>query len=104
MKKQLRILVDEEFGYRTWIWTPQISDRERFLKWFENVDQSTRMDSFFNPTILPGLWQEVSDDEEIDLKSIDGHAYLHYDNDCFVSIGEKTARWTSSNREISNTY
>ena len=56
MQKTIRILVDEEYGYRTWVWTPQQSDPDTFIEWFESLDLATRMDAFHNPTILPGVW------------------------------------------------
>lgn len=99
---KIRILVDEEFGYRTWIWEPNFSKTKDFLTWFSSIDASTRMDTFYNPTILPGIWREVSDEEEIDLKGITGHAYLHTDEDSFVQIGDDTARWSVSNRIATN--
>ena len=104
MQKTIRILVDEEYGYRTWVWTPQQSDPDIFIGWFESVDAATRMDAFHNPTILPGVWKEVEDSEEINLNSIDGHAYMNYTDSSQVYIGDRCARWASKNTPLQEIY
>ena len=98
---RIKILVDEEFGYRTWVWEPTFNTHSDFMDWFEGVDKSTQMDAFFNPSILPGLWWEIQDDEEVDMSRISGHAHIHHDGDTYVNIGERYARWGAVSEQVS---
>jgi hypothetical protein len=62
---QAIVLLDEEYGYRTWVWYTEMSDEGLKMYW-EGL--KTVSDFFFNPRMLPGTlipwWPDSGNPEE----------------------------------------
>ena len=56
----MRLLIEEEYGYRQWVWTPQQETTKDLVNYWLNLDPNF-FDSmvFLSPTNLIGIWQEL---------------------------------------------
>ena len=85
-KKDFLVLLDEEYGYRSWFWFPSMSVSE-LEKWWKKLDSVEPY--FMTPKPLPGGLYQASEDE-IDLflaleKSGKYYmAHTHCDDDSFL--------------------
>lgn len=60
MSNGVRVLVDEEYGYRYWIWDTGLSENE-LAEWF--LSQNGEESEAFEPHHLFGSIREVSEDD-----------------------------------------
>jgi hypothetical protein len=49
----IEIFVNEEYGYRTWIWRPNMTEEE-FISWWDSLTESDIIKYYFNLKSLPG--------------------------------------------------
>tara|TARA_B100000900_G_C20593462_1_gene722451 strand:+ start:556 stop:894 length:339 start_codon:yes stop_codon:yes gene_type:complete len=99
----MKLLIDEEFGYRYWEWTPRETTAEALLKYMETIDKD-----FFekwvtaHPSNLMGTWKELSlhegatkqeedwhFEEVLNDKNYDGSGHLHMFEDSYITINGK---------------
>jgi hypothetical protein len=67
----MRILIDEEFGYRHWEWIPHVNQKCALREFVENIDSHQFSDIYHDITLLGGMWRELrlrenATDEEVD--------------------------------------
>jgi len=53
MNNEFKIFLNEEYGYRTFMWTPGMSESE-FIDWWQNLNDSDIIKYYFNINALPG--------------------------------------------------
>ena len=49
----IEIFVNEEYGYKTWMWRPNMTEEE-FISWWESLTESDIIKYYFNIKSLPG--------------------------------------------------
>lgn len=49
----IEIFVNEEYGYKTWIWRPNMTEQE-FISWWESLTETDIIKYYFNIRSLPG--------------------------------------------------
>lgn len=76
---QVIVLLEEEYGYRTWIWHTGMSEAE-IVEWWKNLE--TVSPYFFTPVGLPGTLKERDWDEDLPETTWSGH--IHEDGDSFL--------------------
>ena len=96
--KEVKVLLDEEYGYRMWEWRTGMSE-EQLIAWWKA--QPSMKDHYFNPnTTLPGKIKRVEArapkrgewtghihmDDDSFLKSPDGVEYVHAGYETTTSI------------------
>ena len=99
MSEELCVLLDEEFGYRTFFWYPNMSPSD-FTAWWEGLDSvegyTTCQEDHGTP--LPGKLVEVDTDEQWDkwteLYTVGDLIFCSFfnDGDSFLRTGGKTYR------------
>lgn len=55
----IEIFLNEEYGYRTWVWKPKMTEEE-FVGWWESLTETDIIKYFFNIRTLPGILTEHS--------------------------------------------
>ena len=91
----MRILIDEEFGYRFWIWEPTQKTAEELTELWTSLDPSAFETIYFNPPKgLGGVWTEIhsNDSHFLDLtdrQNYDGNGHIHTYEDSYLNIGGK---------------
>ncbi len=99
----MKLLIDEEFGYRYWQWTPRETTAEALLKYMGTIDKD-----FFkkwvtaHPSNLMGTWKELvlpdnatkqeEDeyfDEVLNYENYDGNGHIHMFEDSYITINGK---------------
>ena len=108
----MRILIEDEYGYRQWVWTPQQENAEKLISYWQNLDEN-----FFDsivllcPTYLTGIWQELkmpmganSAEEDwyytqiLNKDNYDGFGHIHEFCDSYLTLkGKKYALSQVSN-------
>ena len=86
----MRILVEEDSGYRNWIWTPVAEDEHQLVMWWKSTMTSTYVDEFvfYDITEMEGDWEELesSFDLRID-EDFDGYASINNSHNTTLKIG-----------------
>jgi len=88
----MRILVNEEFGYRHWIWNPSVEDKDELVNWWRSTMTVEYVDEFvfYDITEMEGEWEEVdSFDSRID-EDYDGYAEIHTSENTQLRLGKDT--------------
>ena len=99
----MKLLIDEEFGYRYWEWTPREETAEALLEYMRTINKD-----FFkkwvtaHPSNLMGVWKELflpeqaSKEEEdmyfgevLNYKNYDGNGHIHMFEDSYITINGK---------------
>jgi hypothetical protein len=96
----IEIFVNEEYGYKTWIWNPNMTEQE-FVSWWESLTETDIIKYYFNIKSLPGnikptkVKQIASTSESQarmagDPKSYQPYYYCHMHDidDTFMCIGK----------------
>ncbi len=84
----LTVFVQEEYGYREWIWKPNMTKQE-LQTWWDNNDPE---DFFFNPSAAPGKWTLIETDREFDdwargwNSTVTNRAHFHEKNDSWLEL------------------
>jgi hypothetical protein len=99
----MRLLIEEDFGYRYWAWSPQQKTVPDLLNYWRNLDPNF-FDSlvFANPTTLVGIWQELklpmgaNEEEEtwfyqeiLNRENYDGFGHIHNFCDSHLELNGK---------------
>ena len=42
----MRILVDEEYGFRNWIWIPDVENEDQLVEWWRSTMTAEYVDEF----------------------------------------------------------
>ena len=51
--KNIEIFLEEDNGYKTWIWSPKMTEEE-FVNWWSNLTDTDIIKYYFNIRSLPG--------------------------------------------------
>lgn len=93
----MRILVEEEYGYRHWEWIPHTSAKCELLEFWNQIDGSQFQHIFHDVTLLGGMWRELIEPEEeeqavwfyrevINRNNYDGYAHIHEIHDSYLCM------------------
>jgi len=79
----IRLLLDEEYGYRSWVWDSGMSAKE-LISWWKNLHSV--MIGFFDPRKLPGSFMEIEDKvfDQLDVDPRWWRGHIHTDEDSFI--------------------
>ena len=78
-RKTVKVLLDEECGYKMWEWSSEMSE-EQLIEWWKA--QPSMKDHYFNPhTTLPGKLKRV---EAREPKAGEWSGHIHMDDDSFL--------------------
>jgi len=104
----MRILIDEEYGYRHWEWIPHVNAKCALKEFLEGIDANQFADIYNDITLLGGMWRELrpkkdATDEELDYfysetlnrDKYDACGHLHELHDSYVCFraGENETEW-----------
>lgn len=81
---QVIVLLEEEYGYRNWIWYTGMSETE-LIEWWKNLRSVDPY--FFTPVGLPGTLTEIESDEdeaEAEALKTTWRGHIHEDEDSFL--------------------
>lgn len=53
MNNNIELFLNEEYGYRTFIWKPEMTE-DQFVNWWSNLTDSDIIKYYFNINTLPG--------------------------------------------------
>ena len=84
----MRIRVEEEYGYRDWIWTTPFEEEWELVDWWKSNMTPEFVDEFvfYDITEIEGEWEET-EYSEYDEKEFDGMAHVHESHDTWISVG-----------------
>jgi hypothetical protein len=107
MNKNIEVFLNEEFGYRTFKWEPQMNEDE-FVSWWQNLNDSDIIKYYFNINSLPGKLTAVNAVKNGNAKvRVSGdprnetpHYYCHFHDvdDSFIEIGESRMAYRRTSR------
>ena len=93
----MRILIDEEYGYRYWEWIPQAETPASLRDLWDSLDETEWKNILHDITTLPGLWRllELKEnatkveedwfyDEVINPNNYDGGGHIHDSTDSYI--------------------
>ena len=84
---KLNVLLMEEYGYRYWLWQPEMS-AQQLEEWWQNLE--TMWDYILSPRNLPGQIFESSGNKigflyrELDEEGMHYTAHIHVDDDSYL--------------------
>lgn len=103
----IEVFLNEEYGYKTWIWYPNMNEEE-FTSWWEALTDSDVIKYYFNIHSLPGTLKEYVEKspgnaqrrEYGDPTSHRPYYYCHFHDvyDSYISIGSENRRFRSRAR------
>lgn len=109
-KNTIEVFLNEEYGYKTWIWRPNMSEDE-FVLWWNGLTETDIIKYYFNITALPGTLKEYSKDKKIvtgtaqrrehgDPISHRPYYYCHFHDvdDSYISVGTDNYRFRNRSR------
>ena len=76
------VMIEEEYGYRYWIWEPR-KTREELIEWWRAVESTDAY--LFSPASLPG---KVTQIRKVRQKSCLWYCHLHMNRDSFLKTPE----------------
>jgi len=91
----MKILVEEEYGYRYWLWEVKTKTKNAIQKYFEKVVKMGDVDDeYWYCTGLPsdhfiGEWKQLEWEEYktlVDIDEHDGAAHIHEQHDSWIGI------------------
>jgi hypothetical protein len=102
-KNTVEVFLNEEYGYKCWIWRPNMNEEE-FSSWWQNLSESDIIKYYFNIKALPGTLKEYTEKnsggtalprERGDPKSHRPYYYCHFHDvdNSYISIGNETMRF-----------
>ena len=59
-KNTVEVFLNEEYGYKCWIWRPNMNEEE-FSSWWQNLSESDIIKYYFNIKALPGTLKEYTE-------------------------------------------
>ena len=107
-KNTIEVFLNEEYGYKTWIWKPNMNEEE-FVSWWQNLTDSDVIKYYFNIKALPGTLKEYIEKDKTgnanireygDPKSHRPYYYCHFHDvdDSYISIGNDSMRFHSRSK------
>lgn len=100
----IEVFINEEYGYRYWKWTPNMTEQE-FIAWYKDLTDSDIIKFYFNIRSLPGKvvpWNGKSPTaagtaaQRVygDPKAFRPYYYMHFHDvqDTFVCVGDEVFR------------
>jgi hypothetical protein len=103
----IEVFLNEEYGFKTWIWHPNMNEEE-FTSWWEALTDSDVIKYYFNIHSLPGTLKEYVEKspgnaqrrEYGDPTSHRPYYYCHFHDvyDSYISIGSENRRFRSRAR------
>lgn len=103
----IEVFLNEEYGYKTWIWHPNMTEDE-FIAWWQNLTDSDIIKFYFNIKTLPGTLKPFMEKtrgnaerrEYGDPTSHRPYYYCHFHDvdDSYIVIGTDTYRFRSRMR------
>jgi hypothetical protein len=60
MSNTIEVFLNEEYGYKTWIWKPNMTE-DAFVNWWQNLTESEFIKYYFNINALPGTLKEYKE-------------------------------------------
>ena len=106
----IEVFLNEEYGYKTWIWRPNMN-AEEFVAWWNSLTETDIIKYYFNIRSLPGtvkphVIKEIPCNEEIktrmpgDPKSYSPTYYCHMHDidDSFIEIGSSRYNFRRTTR------
>jgi len=103
----IEVFLNEEYGYKCWIWQPNMNEEE-FVSWWQNLTDSDMIKYYFNIRSLPGTLKEYTDKgvgnaerrEVGDPTSHRPYYYCHFHDvyDSYISVGSNNLRFRSRMR------
>ena len=107
MNNNIELFLNEEYGYRTFIWKPEMTE-EQFVNWWSNLSDSDIIKYYFNIKALPGTLRPYVEKtkgnaerrEYGDPTSHRPYYYCHFHDvdDSYIVIGTDTYRFRSRMR------
>lgn len=95
--QNITVFINEEFGYRTYQWNPNMT-QEEFVNWWGNLTDSDIIKYYFNIKSLPGTINQIIVNDQGssrtrmhgDPKSYTPEFYCHFHDvdDSFIEMGE----------------
>ena len=108
MNKNIKVFLNEEYGYRTFYWDPQMT-KEEFVDWWKSLTDSDIIKYFFNINALPGKIKRVVPSTignakirmNGDPKDHTPEYYCHFHDvhDSFICVGEEKIPHTRTTRK-----
>ncbi len=78
----MHIFIEEEYGYRYWVWSLE-KDKSEIIQWWENLESVD--DYFFNPSkSLPFGKVSPLPEDCMNLPDTEGYLHLHMDEDSYL--------------------
>jgi hypothetical protein len=103
----IEVFVNEGYGHKKWIWTPNMSE-EDFVDWWKNLSESTFIKYYFNMKTLPGTLREykgigvgsIPQREFGDPTSHSPYYYCLFNDveDSYIAIGKDNHRFMNRGR------
>ena len=103
----IEVFLNEEYGFKTWIWHPNMNEEE-FTSWWESLTDSDVIKYYFNIHSLPGTLKEYVEKspgnaqrrEYGDPTSHRPYYSCHFHDvyDSYISIGSENRRFRSRAR------
>lgn len=97
MKTNIEVFLNNEYGYKTYKWSPGMSEGD-FIDWWKNLTDSDIIKFYFNINALPGKLKQVrcgiigNAKKRVSGDPADHrpHYYCHFNdvNDSFICIGD----------------
>ena len=88
----MQILVDEEYGFRHWLWTPNQESAEELMEHWKSMEPKFEDFSVMHDArVLGGNWKEMEYEPWLDLfdsGNHDGVAHVHEYEDSWIRIGD----------------
>lgn len=107
MKNTIEVFLNEEYGYKTWIWRPNMSEEE-FVSWWDSLTECEFIKYYFNIKSLPGELKEYNKQNEGsspvremgDPTCYRPYYYCHFHDvdDSYVAIGSNNHKFKNRSK------
>ena len=103
----IEVFLNEEYGYKKWIWTPNMGEEE-FVAWWGDLTESMLIKYYFNIKTLPGTLKPYIEKnsgsaikrEYGDPTSHTTYYYCHFHDtdDSYIVVGKDTHKFRNRSR------
>ena len=86
----MRIRVEEEYGWKYWIWTTPFEEEWELVDWWKSHMTPEFVDEFvfYDITEIEGEWEE-EENTAYDEDEFEGAAHIHESHDTYLVIGNE---------------
>ena len=87
----MKVLVEEENGYRMWVWKPPVDTLDELVEWWKKTMTNEFIDEFVFYDIsgvVEGEWEEIEHDDPRNKDSYDAIAHIHESKNTSIMIDE----------------